>query len=75
MKSIQLITFKGCKSTLDLRDQIETMVDKDVKDVKVEMVFISSLEKASEMGLYGSPTIIIDGLEYQQERRGPAGFY
>jgi hypothetical protein len=75
LKSIKLITFKGCKSTLDLRDQIETMVDKDIKDVKIEMVFISSFEKAYEIGLYGSPTIIIDGLEYQQEFHGPVGFY
>ncbi len=75
MKSIQLITFKGCKSTIDLRNHIETLVGKEIEDVKVEMVFISSAEAASEMGLYGSPTIIIDGLEYQQERRGPVGFY
>lgn len=75
MKSIQLITFKGCKSTIDLRDQIEKHIYKETEDVKIEMVFISSIEKANEMGLYGSPTIIIDGLEYQQERRGPVGFY
>ncbi|MGR3221415.1 MAG: hypothetical protein ACUZ8H_16585 [Candidatus Anammoxibacter sp.] len=75
MKKIELITFKGCQSTVDLHSEIEDMIDSENLDAEAEMVLVPSPGKAEEMGLYGSPTILIDGVEVQQERRGPAGMY
>lgn len=75
MRNIQLITFKGCQSTIDFRSQLEDLIDRENLDVEVEMILVPTPKKAREKGLFGSPTILIDGLEYQQERRGPAGFY
>jgi hypothetical protein len=75
MKKVSLITFKGCKSTIDLFDQLEARIVEDNLEVEVEMVLVPFPEKAMEMGLFGSPTILINGVELQQERRGPTGFY
>ncbi|MGR3178472.1 MAG: hypothetical protein ACUZ8E_10490 [Candidatus Anammoxibacter sp.] len=75
MRKIELVTFKGYQSTVDCHAEIEEMIDSENLDAEAEMVVVPSPEKAEEMGLYGSPTILIDGVEIQQERRGPAGMY
>lgn len=75
MNTIQLITFKGCQSTIDFRNKLENGRSIKEKKLRVEMKIVLSETKASKEGLYGSPTILIDGIEYQKERRGPPGFY
>ncbi len=75
MRKVQLITFKGCQSTVDFRSQLGNLIDTENLDVEVEMIFVPLPKKAEEMGMFGSPTLFIDGLEVQQERRGPAGCY
>jgi hypothetical protein len=75
MNNIRLITFKGCQSTVDLRSQLENLIERESLDATIEMVFVQSPGRAMEMGLFGSPTILINGIEVQPERRGPAGFF
>jgi hypothetical protein len=60
---------------MDFRALVEELVDTRGLDARVEMIVTPSAERAAEFGLYGSPTILFDGEEYQRERRGPAGFY
>jgi hypothetical protein len=75
MHAITLITFKGCQSTMDFRDELEALVDRGAIDATVDLVIVSSPLDAARLELHGSPTILIDGIEYQAERHGPAGFY
>ena len=75
MSKVELVTFKGCQSTVDFRRQLDDVIRSENLDVEVEMIFVPSPDEASEIGLYGSPTILIDGAEYQRERRGPDGFF
>lgn len=75
MHTITLITFKGCQSTIDFRNDLEKRIAVGELDAQVEMVLVPSPDSAESMNLYGSPTILLDGAEYQEERRGPAGFY
>jgi len=75
MNTVQLITFKGCQSTIDFRNELENARIIKVKKPIVEMTVVSSQKKARKEGLYGSPTILVNGIEYQKERRGPPGFY
>ena len=75
MKHIKLITFRGCQSTVDFHDALEDAIRDDGLDITVELTQVPSPEVAEEYGLYGSPTILVDGQEYQKARRGPAGFY
>jgi len=75
MSTIELITFKGCQSTIDFRSKLERWIRQEAQDWEVRMRLVPSPEHAIEMGLHGAPTIIIDGREYQQDRRGPAEFY
>jgi len=75
MNTIQLITFKGCQSTIDFRNKLENVRTIKWKYLRVEMKIVLSETIALKEGLYGSPTILIDGIEYQKERRGPPGFY
>jgi 2-hydroxychromene-2-carboxylate isomerase len=74
-KRIEIIAFKGCESALNLRDQVEDLVDTENLETEVKLTIAASRDKAKEIGLFGSPTLRIDGQEYQMERRGPAGFY
>ncbi len=75
MTTIQLMTFKGCQPTVDFRNELEDLIDKEELDIDIDVVMVPAAESAQEMGLYGSPTILLDGVEIQAERRGPAGFY
>jgi 2-hydroxychromene-2-carboxylate isomerase len=74
-KRIEIITFRGCESGLNLRDRVEDLVDTQNLEAEVKLTITPSRDKAKEMGLFGSPTLLVDGQEYQMERRGPAGFY
>ena len=74
MTKVTLITFNGCQPTVDLHDALADLID-DGLELSVEKVVVPLPEKAQEMGLFGSPTILIDGEEIQRERRGPPGFY
>jgi hypothetical protein len=75
MPTIELTTFKGCQPTVDFRHELEDLIDEEGLDIELDIVIVPAPESAQEMGLYGSPTILLDGLEFQVERRGPAGFY
>jgi hypothetical protein len=75
MNKIQLITFKGCQSTIDFRNKLENARLVKRKKLSVEMKIVHSQKKARKEGLYGSPTILVNGVEFQKERRGPPGFY
>ena len=75
MSKVQLVTFKGCQSTIDFRTQLEGLIETEKLDVDIEMILVPSPERATQMGLFGSPTVLIDGVEYQEDRRGPSGFY
>lgn len=75
MPTIQLTTFKGCQPTMDFRNELEELIGNGGLDVDLHVVMVPAPESAQEMGLYGSPTIRLDGVEVQAERRGPAGFY
>jgi hypothetical protein len=75
MTKIQLITFKGCQTTIKLRSQLETLTKTGEIDAQVETIVVASPNEAEKTGLFGSPTMLVNGVEYQQDRRGPAGFY
>lgn len=73
MKTIEVITFEGCGSGAALINELQAKRKDEPFDLQVSEV--PSVDMASEMGLYGSPTIRIDGEEYQRERRGKPGVY
>ena len=75
MHTVSIVTFKGCQSTIDFRDLVESLIDKGTIEARVSMTVTPSADRAAELGLYGSPTILLDGREYQRDRRKPAGFY
>lgn len=75
MNKIQLITFKGCQTTIDFIRQLRDLVQKNGLDTDIEIITVPSPEKAEEMGLYGSPTLLIDGREYQKQPFSQPGFY
>jgi hypothetical protein len=75
VNTVSIVTFKGCQSTMDFRDMLENLIDQGIIAARVSMTVTPSADRAAELGLYGSPTILLDGREYQRDRRGPAGFY
>ncbi|MEE8366820.1 MAG: hypothetical protein V3S30_00750 [Thermoanaerobaculia bacterium] len=75
MKEIELITFKGCEPTVELREALENKIDDGEIDIDLKVTLVASPGIAEEMGLFGSPTIRIDGEEHQATEHGPPGFY
>ena len=75
MTSLKIITFKGCQPTVDLRADLEDVIAKENLQVDLQVELVHSPQLAEEKGLFGSPTIILDGNEIQRDRRGPAGFF
>jgi hypothetical protein len=75
MHTVEIKTMKGCQSSIDFRKYLEDFFRKNHLDIEIIFTLVSSLTKAADAGLYGSPTILLNGTEYQEERRGPPGFY
>lgn len=73
MNTIQITTFEGCDSAGKLIADLEKLQKNELFSLKVTVV--PSSEQAAELGLYGSPTIYINGVEYQKDSNGNPGFY
>lgn len=73
MRKIVIKTFPGCPAGEKIVKTLHTYKDKEGFELQVETV--PSADLAEERGLYGSPTIVVNGVEFQQERRGSSGFY
>ena len=73
MKTIQIITFDGCGTAKKLVADLENL--QKSKNFTLDVKVVPSADKAGEMGLYGSPTIYIDGIEYQKDTNSSPGFY
>lgn len=75
MAIIQVLTFKGCQTTVDFIQQLADLAKEKNLDFKIDVITVPTLEKAEEMGLYGSPTVLINGEEYQKNISAKPGFY
>ena len=75
MRKIELLTFKGCQTAIDLSRFMEDLIQKENLDATVETIAVFSPEDAEKIGLYGSPTILVDGEEYQKQPFAQPGFY
>lgn len=75
MDKIEILTFKGCQTAVDLVQHITDLIQSENLDAGIETIIVPSLEKAAEMGLYGSPTILVNGAEYQKQQFSQPGFY
>jgi len=73
--TVEITTFKGCQPTVDLHTELEDLIEDQRLDIEIALKLVPSPDQAEPMGLFGSPTIRIDGAEFQSERRGQAGFY
>lgn len=72
---VSVIAFKGCQFSMDIMAGLEILDREKTWRVDSELLLVRNIAQAKSMGLYGSPTIIVDGREYQDWRRGPAGLY
>ena len=73
MANILVKTFPGCPAGEELVAELKKYQEKEGFDLAVEKV--PSADLAEEHGLFGSPTILVNGIEYQRGRRGTPGFY
>jgi len=75
MLAIKIVAFKGCLPALDLHDKLQKFIGDNSSQFTLHLDVVSSLQLAEKMKLFGSPTIFVGRKEYQEERKGPAGFY
>jgi hypothetical protein len=73
MKKIHVVTFDGCGTARKLIADLENLQESE--NFQMYVTVVPSVEKAGEMGLYGSPTIYIDDIEYQRDTNSSPGFY
>jgi len=73
MRSITVKTFTGCPFGEELVAELKKHQEKEGFDLEVEKIPTADLAK--DKGLFGSPTLLVNGVEYQHERRGTPGFY
>jgi len=73
VNTLTLTAFAGCPITDDLAAALGNHKEKENFSIVLNLVYRA--EDAAEKGLYGSPTILFNDLEYQEERRGEAGVY
>ncbi len=73
LATIEVITFNGCDTAKTLIDELEELKEKEEFELTVTLV--PSAEDAETMHLYGSPTVVVNGVEYQKIKGGNPGFY
>jgi hypothetical protein len=75
MKTITVVTFKGCQSAMDFKDELDEQIDENELSIQVEFSFVPTPKQAEAMSLYGSPTILVEGEIYAQDEHAVPGFY
>ncbi len=71
--NVEVITFSGCDTAQALISELEKLKEKESFGLTVTVV--PSAADAAAMNLYGSPTVVINGEEYQKISSGNPGFY
>lgn len=73
MDTIEIITFEGCDTAQKLVADLESLRPQESFELRTRIV--PSSDRAAELGLYGSPTIMLNGREYQKDPSSRPGFY
>ncbi len=71
--TVEVITFGGCDTAKTLISELEELKGQETFELVVTVV--QSAEDAESMHLYGSPTVVLNGEEYQKISGGNPGFY
>lgn len=73
MRKIEIITFTGCDTSARLVEELQTVQEKHNFDLETSLV--PSADMSEEMGLFGSPTVMVNGKEFQKDPGANSGFY
>lgn len=73
MHLVEIITFSGCPTGERLYKELKKSCDAEKIDIKKTV--LTSAEEASEYGLYGTPSIRVNGQNYQEENCRQKGVY
>ncbi len=74
-EKITIVTFKGCQPTLDLRVELEALIEEQSLDIEIELDVVPSPSSALARRLFGSPTVFVGGRELRMRSAPPSGFY
>jgi hypothetical protein len=70
---ITLQHFEGCPSWETTDRHLQTLIDRLDLDVEVQYQLIETPEAAAEYGFWGSPTVLIDGVDPFADPDAPIG--
>ena len=80
---IQLLTFPGCSNATASRELVQRVLDSENVHGEIEEVNTAAPETAAELRGWGSPTILVDGIDIEGQSclgsmscrlyRGPSG--
>ncbi len=72
---MRVVAYKGCQFSLDLMAGLHARHEEGHWRIASELCLVQGHAQALDRGLRGSPTILVDGREFQAWRHGPAGIY
>ena len=63
---VELQHFEGCPNSPVLKERVRTAI-KDFDNIDYQEVMVESNEKAKELGFRGSPTLLINGEDFENQ--------
>ena len=70
---VQLLTFPGCPNAPGARELLLRVLRANGHRVPIEEVNVSAPDTPEELSVFGSPTILIDGVEIEGADDGRSG--
>ena len=70
---VQLLTFPGCPNAPAARELLQRVLRANGNHVPVEEVNVAAPDTPEELSMFGSPTILIDGVGIEGADEGRSG--
>ena len=72
---IRLLAFEGCPGAPVAHERIRKVLAETGIEGEIQVVRVESAEEAARTGFLGSPTVQVDGMDIQVERRGEPSLF
>lgn len=74
MLKIDILYVEGCSSTSDTLELVKEVIDKMGIKAQINTILIRNSEQAREYKLFGSPTVLVNGLDIDPRVRNQQWF-
>jgi hypothetical protein len=72
---VELLFADGDPAAMPARQNLVEVLTEDAFETAIQMVAVASEDDAALLGMHGSPSIRIDGVDLDPDRIGPVGLH